>query len=79
MPNTDETNKTLTSPIMNVPALCAYLGVGRDAIYALAARDEIPHFHVGRYLRFRRDELDEWSKGHQHKRFTSLKSIRKAK
>lgn len=66
-------------PIMDVKQASRYLLTGRDLLYELAARDEIPHFHVGRYLRFRRDELDKWSKGHQHKRLTSLKSIRKAR
>lgn len=47
MPNTNPDN---TSPIMNVPQVCAYLGVGRDLLYELAARDEIPHFRPGAYI-----------------------------
>lgn len=56
------------SPIMNVPQVCAYLGVGRDILYALAARNEIPHFHVGRHLRFNREDLDKWARSHEHYR-----------
>jgi len=61
------------SPIMNVSQASAYLGVGRDLLYALAARNEIPHFHVGRYLRFHRDELDAWARSHEHRRLVSLR------
>lgn len=60
-------------PIMNIKQASAYLLTGKDLLYELAARDEIPHFHIGRYLRFRRDELDEWTKDHQHQRLTSLR------
>lgn len=70
MPN--NTSSTFP-PIMDVKQASQYLLTGRDLLYELAARDEIPHFHVGRYLRFRRDELDEWSKSHRHQRLTSLR------
>jgi len=65
------------SPIMNVPQASQYLGVGADLLYELAARDEIPHFHVGRYLRFHRDELDKWAKSHHHQRLVSTRLIRR--
>ena len=67
---------TQDSPIMNVPQVCAYLGVGKDILYALAARDEIPHFHVGRFLRFNREDLDRWARAHEHYR-SDLYRIRK--
>ncbi len=54
-------NPTPDSPILNVPQVCAYLGVGRDIVYTLAARNDIPHFHVGRYLRFNREDLEKWA------------------
>lgn len=66
-------------PIMNVKTLSEYLGVGRDIIYTLAARNEIPHFHVGRHLRFHRDDIDAWARSHEHRRFASLKPVRKAR
>ncbi len=69
MPNLNDPIPTEdTSPIMNVPQVCAYLGVGRDMIYALAATNKIPHFHVGRHLRFHRDDIDAWARGHEHRR-----------
>jgi|CZCB01.1.fsa_nt_gi excisionase family DNA binding protein len=58
-------------PIMDVKTASKYLLVGKDLLYELAARGEIPHFHVGRYLRFRKDDLDEWSRSHSHQRLTS--------
>lgn len=63
-------------PIMDVKSASKYLLTGQDLLYELAARGEIPHFHIGRYLRFRKDELDEWSRSHSHQRLTSLKKAR---
>ncbi len=57
--------------IMNIKQAAKYLGTGPGLLYELAARNEIPHFHVGRFLRFRQDELDEWTRSHEHERLTS--------
>lgn len=37
---------TTDSPIMNVAQAAAFLGAGKDLLYELAARDEIPHCPV---------------------------------
>ncbi len=70
----------VNSPIFNVPQAAKFLGVGKDMIYQLAARDEIPHCHVGRHLRFHRADLEEHIRNsHRHQRLTSLRSSRKAR
>lgn len=60
---------TTDSPIMNVAQAAKFLGTGKDLLYELAARDEIPHCHVGRYLRFHQADLEDYIRNsHQHVR-----------
>lgn len=71
---------SINSPIFNVPQAAAYLGVGKDILYTLAARDEIPHCHVGRHLRFHRADLEDYIRNsHRHQPLASIKSFRKAR
>jgi excisionase family DNA binding protein len=48
--------------ILTVPELAALLKVPRSSVYAYAAReyDPIPHFRVGKHLRFERAAVEEW-------------------
>jgi excisionase family DNA binding protein len=46
--------------VLDVRGAMALLRVGRDAIYTLCARQEIPHRKVGRALRFSRAALVRW-------------------
>jgi excisionase family DNA binding protein len=44
-------------PVLNVPEIAALLRVPRSAIYALVARNQIPHARLGKHLRFHRAEV----------------------
>lgn len=55
---------SLTSPavepepaVLNVPEIAALLRVPRSAVYAMVARNRIPHARVGKHLRFHRAEV----------------------
>jgi excisionase family DNA binding protein len=43
--------------ILTAAAAAELLGVSLQTIYAEVRRGRLPHFHVGRLLRFRRAEL----------------------
>ncbi len=49
-----------SSDVMNVAEVAAFLRVGRSQVYALAARNAIPHRRVGKHLRFSRQALVRW-------------------
>lgn len=52
------------SPLMSVPELAAYLKVPEATVYAWRSRGQAPPcYRVGRWLRFRRDEVDDWLAG----------------
>ena len=52
------------SPLMSVPELAAYLQVPEATVYAWRSRGQAPPcYRVGRWLRFRREEVDNWLSG----------------
>ena len=53
-------NDQLADDVLDVPAAAELLKVGRDAIYAMCARQQIPHRKIGRVLRFSRAALIRW-------------------
>ena len=57
-----ESNSSANDQILTVEEVAAYLKVTSRSIYALLAKEEIPAFKVGGAWRFRRDELDFWTR-----------------
>src|SRR2546425_4301228 len=49
--------------LIDVKAAAHFLGVRVSWVYSAAAEGRIPHHFVGRYLRFRLGELEEWLQG----------------
>ncbi len=54
----------LTSPpaekIYTVRELAAYLKISKAQIYSMVSRNEIPHLKIGRVIRIRQKDLDQW-------------------
>jgi excisionase family DNA binding protein len=46
--------------VLDAGGVMALLGVGRNAIYAACARNEIPHRRIGKALRFRKSAVMRW-------------------
>jgi excisionase family DNA binding protein len=60
------TDSTLTpqySALLSVPELSAYLGIKSKTLYAKIEAGEIPHYRIGRLVRFRLDEINIWLEG----------------
>lgn len=55
--------KIVDTPIMNAREAALFLKVGKSTLYELARRGEIPFFTLGKTMRFRRDELDQFCRG----------------
>lgn len=51
----DQDKKLLT--IMEV---ASYLNIKVKTLYAMVSANEIPHYRIGRLIRFRKDEIDTW-------------------
>ena len=48
------------SDVLDVPRVARLLDVGRNTIYALVARNEIPHRRLGKAIRFSRTAVMSW-------------------
>jgi excisionase family DNA binding protein len=57
---TDSTLAPQYSALLSVPELSAYLGIKPKTLYAKIEAGEIPHYRIGRLVRFRLDEINEW-------------------
>jgi len=47
-------------PVLAVEDVARLLRVGRNTIYELVGRNEIPHRRLGKQIRFSRDALMSW-------------------
>ena len=52
---------------LTIEEVCDILQVKKHYIYALTSQKRIPFIKIGRFLRFRREEIDEWLKGNARK------------
>lgn len=55
-------SKTPQQEILTVEEVATYLKVTERSIYTLLSREEIPAFKVGGAWRFRRDEIEAWTR-----------------
>lgn len=49
--------------LFDVEGLAKYLGVNRTWVYERTHLNDIPHFKIGRFPRFRKREIDKWLEG----------------
>ncbi|BCB28226.1 transcriptional regulator [Sulfurimicrobium lacus] len=45
---------------LSVEEIAAYLGVSKDTIYAWISKKSMPARRIGRFWKFKADEIDEW-------------------
>ena len=47
-------------PLLVADEVAAMLGMSVDWVYAETRADRIPHVRLGRYVRYRRESVEEW-------------------
>lgn len=60
--------KNMTTPysspsgnkVLTIPEVAAYLKISKSKIYYLVAQKQIPHLKLGRNVRIRESDLQEW-------------------
>ena len=45
---------------LSVPEIAEYLGVSKDTVYTWVTNGGLPGHKVGRFWKFKKDEVDEW-------------------
>jgi excisionase family DNA binding protein len=51
--------------LLDAEDVAQILGMTQDWVYAQARAGGIPHVRLGRYVRFRREAIDEWIRGRE--------------
>ncbi len=57
MPGSD---RVILDPLMTVCELAGYLTLSKSMVYKLVDEGKLPHIRIGKSLRFRRAEIEEW-------------------
>lgn len=57
-----DNKKDLSSGFLNVQEIANYLELRKSSIYSLVEKKGIPHYRLGRLVRFKKAEIDEWMK-----------------
>ena len=60
--------------ILDIEAASILTGFAKQTLYALTSQRQIPHFKRGKFIRFRRDELEKWMLENRQKTLTEIKS-----
>ena len=48
------------SGFLNVAENAGYLGIKTSTVYSLVEAKQIPHYRIGRQIRFKKSDIDEW-------------------
>jgi excisionase family DNA binding protein len=54
-----------SNPYMTIREVAEYLRIKASTIYSLAEQKRIPHYKIGRLVRFKRSEIDQWMEGNR--------------
>lgn len=46
--------------ILNVEETASFLGVSKSRVYKMTHRREVPYYHTGKYLYFKREDVLQW-------------------
>jgi len=60
-------NETLLTPkeFLTIDDVTRYLNVKRSCVYSLVEAGAIPHYRIGRLIRFKRHDIDQWMENHR--------------
>ena len=72
--STASQNNVQDDEIFTVESLCRYIGVSTNWVYERTSRAEIPFLKVGRFVRFRKSDIDHWMSTHKIPVMNSLSS-----
>ena len=53
---------TKQKELLSTEETADFLGISKNTLYEWIVQKRIPHLKVGRLVKFRREELDEWLK-----------------
>ena len=55
----------MTKEFLDIHDLSVCLSIKRSTLYAMVENGELPHYKVGRLIRFRKSDVDKWMESHR--------------
>jgi len=55
-------NLAMETGFLTIIEISSYLNIKTKTLYAIIESGEIPHYRIGRLIRFKKDEIDKWMK-----------------
>lgn len=71
------TDQTMDNRFWDIADLSAYLKIKIKTLYAMVS--DIPHYRVGKLIRFKKDEIDSWMQNKKEKTFEEINKASKSK
>ena len=65
------------SSFLNVKEVAEYLALKTSTVYSLVEEKKIPHYRIGRQIRFKVSEIDEWMAGQKEPVVDAMVEARK--
>jgi excisionase family DNA binding protein len=50
---------------LTIGELSEYLNLKRSNLYTMVENGELPHYRIGRLIRFKKDEVNQWMEAHR--------------
>lgn len=50
---------------LTIDELSEYLSIKRSGLYSIVESGELPHYRIGRRIRFKRDDVNQWIESHK--------------
>ena len=63
---------------LTIDELSEYLNIKKSTLYTMVENNEIPHYRIGRLLRFRADDVETWMESHRKEAVDTNKKARTA-
>lgn len=74
---TGENPLGVSQEFFGIQGLSVYVGIKTSTLYVMVEERSIPHYRVGRLIRFRRSEIDAWMEGNKRDCVAPEKEARK--
>ena len=55
----------MAKEFFNVEELSEYLGIKKSTLYGMVENGALPHYRIGRLIRFKRNDVDAWMETHR--------------
>jgi excisionase family DNA binding protein len=60
----------------NINELSEHLGIKKSTLYGMVENGDLPHYRIGRLIRFRCDDVDSWIEAHRRETISAEKKAK---